>query len=61
MSIIKKCKCGNEQGKPRVSPHPVSFKDDKTHNIVQLPYMGGFTTLGMCWFCSFPRCAILKP
>jgi hypothetical protein len=53
--IDMKCKCGNEQGKPRVNPYPVSFKDDRSGKVVVLPYMGGFVTnWNLCWFCAFP-------
>ena len=50
-----KCKCGNEQGKPRVSPFPVSFLDDRSKKRIDLLYMGGHTPDGKCWFCVFPR------
>jgi hypothetical protein len=51
-----KCKCGNELGKPRVKPFPVSFIDVKTKEEQKILYMGGFETSGdepVCWFCVF--------
>ena len=49
-----KCRCGNELGKPRVSPFPVSFLDEKTRKLVDVYFMGGFVG-EKCWFCAFPR------
>lgn len=48
-----KCKCGNETGKPRVSPFPVSYVDQKSKQVVELLYMGGFSQHCLCWFCTF--------
>ena len=49
-----KCKCGNEQGKPRVSPYPVAFTDIKTKKEMEILYMAGFIG-DKCWFCRFER------
>ncbi len=51
---MKCSKCGNEQGKARVSPFPVSFIDIKTKQSVQIFYMGGFIG-DKCWFCQFSK------
>lgn len=52
---MPKCKCGNELGKPRVSPYPESFIDSVTKKKVDLLFMAGFSQHGLCWFCQFPR------
>ena len=47
-----KCKCGNEQGKPRVSPWPFSFKEGK--EVIHLYFNGGMVQVKgetKCWFC----------
>jgi hypothetical protein len=41
-----RCRCGNEQGEPRVSPFPVSFVDVKTRQEVFIYYNGGFVEGG---------------
>lgn len=53
-----KCKCGNETGKPRVNPFPVSYVDIKTKQTMEYLYMGGFNQRGQCWFCAFPRVGV---
>ena len=53
-----KCPCGNELGKPRVKPYPISYKDIKSKEVVHLSYNGGFAINldpPLCWFCVFRR------
>jgi hypothetical protein len=53
---MSKCKCGNELGKPLVSPNPISFvPHGKKNEVVYIYYMAGFDQHGQCWFCAFPR------
>lgn len=50
-----KCKCGNEQGKPRVKPFPVTFIDVKTKQPMELMYNGSMNVHDgqtQCWFCA---------
>lgn len=52
-----KCKCGNEQGKPLVSPRPIKIGGLKKDDSVDVLYMGGMCHLPdglvQCWFCAF--------
>jgi len=47
-----RCTCGNEQGKPRINPYPVTIVDSKTKKEVELLYMAGHMPDGTCWFCA---------
>lgn len=54
-----KCKCGNEQGKPMVSPQRVRIGGMKKDDHVDVYYMAGFC-MGSdgserCWFCTFDK------
>lgn len=52
-----KCACGNEQGKKRVKPFPITIGGTKKGEEVELLYMAGMRPLEkgfQCWFCAFP-------
>lgn len=56
-----KCKCGNEQHKPRVNPFPVSYRDVKTKEEMIVLYNGGMCQIEngiQCWFCTFPNVGV---
>lgn len=61
---MKKCACGNEQGRPRVSPFPITIPaEKKTDPPLQILYMGGMREIEggtgyECWFCAFTTRAV---
>lgn len=46
-----KCECGNELGKPLVSPRPISIVDEKSRKEIPVLFMAGFVNESKCWFC----------
>ena len=52
-----KCKCGNEQGSPRIKPFPIIIGGIRKGEEVEVLYAGGMRKIvgGFeCWFCTFP-------
>ena len=46
-----KCQCGNELGKPLVSPRPIVIVDEKTKKEISLLFMAGIVNDEICYFC----------